>query len=136
MGNDSKGPVTVRIPVRIDFAGGWSDVHYFSEREGGAVLNAAISPYVVGRARWEGWQLHLEYSLALPYNAARRRKAVRARLCVATPGQEGRGCAEEEGGSKSGCQPTLRAQPGPRVQPSQPALVPPTRPHGCRRVQV
>jgi D-glycero-alpha-D-manno-heptose-7-phosphate kinase len=66
MGNDSKGPLTVRIPVRIDFAGGWSDVHYFSEREGGAVLNAAISPYVEGRARWQGWQLHLEYSLALP----------------------------------------------------------------------
>jgi D-glycero-alpha-D-manno-heptose-7-phosphate kinase len=66
MGNDSKGPVTVRIPVRIDFAGGWSDVHYFSAREGGAVLNAAISPYVEGSARWEGWQLHLEYSLALP----------------------------------------------------------------------
>ena len=66
MGNDSKGPVTVRIPVRIAFAGGWSDVHYFSACEGGAVLNAAISPYVEGRARWEGWQLHLEYSLALP----------------------------------------------------------------------
>ena len=66
MGNDSKGPVTVRIPVRIDFAGGWSDVHYFSAREGGAVLNAAISPYVEGSARWEGWQLHLEYSLSLP----------------------------------------------------------------------
>jgi D-glycero-alpha-D-manno-heptose-7-phosphate kinase len=66
MGNDRKGPITVRIPVRIDFAGGWSDVHYFSAREGGAVLNAAISPYVEGRARWEGWRLHLEYSLALP----------------------------------------------------------------------
>ena len=66
MGNDSKGPVTVRIPVRIDFAGSWSDVHYFSAREGGAVLNAAISPYVEGSARWEGWQLHLEYNLALP----------------------------------------------------------------------
>jgi D-glycero-alpha-D-manno-heptose-7-phosphate kinase len=66
MGNGSKGPLTVRIPVRIDFAGGWSDVYYFSSREGGAVLNAAISPYVEGSARWEGWQLHLEYSLALP----------------------------------------------------------------------
>jgi D-glycero-alpha-D-manno-heptose-7-phosphate kinase len=66
MGNGNKGPVTVRNPVRIDFAGGWSDVHYFSAREGGAVLNAAISPYVEGSARWEGWQLHLEYSLALP----------------------------------------------------------------------
>jgi D-glycero-alpha-D-manno-heptose-7-phosphate kinase len=66
MGNDRNGLVTVRIPVRIDFAGGWSDVHYFSAREGGAVLNAAISPYVEGSARWEGWQLHLEYSLGLP----------------------------------------------------------------------
>src|SRR5919204_5728836 len=66
MGKDSNGLVTVRIPVRIDFAGGWSDVHYFSAREGGAVLNAAISPYVEGSARWEGKQLHLEYNLALP----------------------------------------------------------------------
>ena len=66
MGNDRKGPVSVRIPVRIDVAGGWSDVHYFSAREGGAVLNAAISPYVEGSARWEGWQLHVAYSLSLP----------------------------------------------------------------------
>src|SRR5919197_898115 len=66
MGNDRNGLVTVRTPVRIDFAGGWSDVHHFSAREGGAVLNAAITPYVEGSARWEGWQLHLEYSLALP----------------------------------------------------------------------
>src|SRR5919201_6822802 len=66
MGNGNRGLVTVRIPVRLDFAGGWSDVHYFSAREGGAVLNAAISPYVEGSARWEGWQLHLEFSLSLP----------------------------------------------------------------------
>jgi D-glycero-alpha-D-manno-heptose-7-phosphate kinase len=66
MGQDRNGLVTVRIPVRLDFAGGWSDVHYFSAREGGAVLNAAISPYVEGSARWEGWQLHLEYRLSLP----------------------------------------------------------------------
>src|SRR5919204_5287628 len=66
MGNGNRGPVTVRIPVRLDFAGGWSDVHYFSAREGGAVLNAAINPYVEGSAHWAGWQLHLEYSLSLP----------------------------------------------------------------------
>src|SRR5207253_5138957 len=66
MGNGNKGPVAVRIPVRIDFAGGWSDVHYFSAREGGGVLNAAITPCVAGRARWEGQQLHVEYSLSLP----------------------------------------------------------------------
>src|SRR5438067_2719882 len=66
MGNGSNGLVTVRIPVRIDFAGGWSDVHYFSAREGGAVLDAAITPYVEASARWEGWQLHVAYGLSLP----------------------------------------------------------------------
>jgi len=30
-------------PLRIDFAGGWSDVADFAEREGGTVVNAAIS---------------------------------------------------------------------------------------------
>jgi D-glycero-alpha-D-manno-heptose-7-phosphate kinase len=30
-------------PLRIDFAGGWSDVADFAEREGGIVVNAAIS---------------------------------------------------------------------------------------------
>ncbi len=32
----------VSAPVRLDFAGGWTDVPPFSEREGGAVVNAAI----------------------------------------------------------------------------------------------
>ncbi len=58
--------VRVRIPGRIDFAGGWSDVCYFSEQEGGMVVNAAISPYVEGSARWQQHQLHLEYTLDLP----------------------------------------------------------------------
>ncbi len=31
-------------PVRLDFAGGWTDVPPFSTREGGAVIAAAISP--------------------------------------------------------------------------------------------
>jgi D-glycero-alpha-D-manno-heptose-7-phosphate kinase len=61
-----KGWVTVRVPTRIDLAGGWSDVHYFAEREGGAVLNAAIEPAVEGRARWDGAQLQVEYGLAMP----------------------------------------------------------------------
>lgn len=60
------GSVAVKIPVRLDFAGGWSDVHYFAAREGGAVLNAAITPCVQGHARWDGHRLHLEYELALP----------------------------------------------------------------------
>ncbi len=65
MGHDDR-PVVVRTPSRIDVAGGWSDVHYFSEREGGAALNAAISPCVEGRASWQGRRLHVEYSLDLP----------------------------------------------------------------------
>jgi D-glycero-alpha-D-manno-heptose-7-phosphate kinase len=35
-----------RAPVRVDFAGGWSDVPNFADAEGGAVANAALSLYV------------------------------------------------------------------------------------------
>ncbi|MEO8636739.1 MAG: hypothetical protein ABI587_15800 [Gemmatimonadales bacterium] len=35
--------VKASAPVRLDFAGGWTDVEPFSLREGGAVVNAAIS---------------------------------------------------------------------------------------------
>ncbi len=58
--------VSVRVPVRIDFAGGWSDVHYFSEHEGGAVLNAAIDRFVEGRAVWTESGVHVEYGMHLP----------------------------------------------------------------------
>jgi len=34
-----------RAPVRIDFAGGWTDVKPFSSEVGGAVVNAAINRY-------------------------------------------------------------------------------------------
>jgi D-glycero-alpha-D-manno-heptose-7-phosphate kinase len=45
----------VRAPLRIDFAGGWTDVPLYAEREGGAVLSAAITRYVRGYiARPEG----------------------------------------------------------------------------------
>jgi D-glycero-alpha-D-manno-heptose-7-phosphate kinase len=39
-----------RAPLRIDFAGGWTDIPIFteSEEEGGAVLNAAIDRYASG----------------------------------------------------------------------------------------
>jgi D-glycero-alpha-D-manno-heptose-7-phosphate kinase len=36
----------VRAPLRIDFAGGWSDDIAFTDSEGGCVVNAAISSYV------------------------------------------------------------------------------------------
>lgn len=38
--------VHARAPLRIDFAGGWSDVPAFADAEGGAVVNAAIDRYV------------------------------------------------------------------------------------------
>lgn len=38
-----------RAPVRIDFAGAWTDVKFFYEPFGGATLNAAINRYVTGR---------------------------------------------------------------------------------------
>lgn len=41
--------ITSRAPVRIDFAGGWTDVDIFAKAAGGAVLNAAIDKYVTGR---------------------------------------------------------------------------------------
>ncbi|MDE2206909.1 MAG: hypothetical protein KGK12_09740, partial [Armatimonadetes bacterium] len=40
--------ITSRAPVRIDFAGGWTDVGIFAHGAGGAVLNAAINHYVRG----------------------------------------------------------------------------------------
>jgi D-glycero-alpha-D-manno-heptose-7-phosphate kinase len=47
--------VTARAPVRVDLAGGWTDVHHFADREGGAVLNVAIAHHVRGElSRAEG----------------------------------------------------------------------------------
>ncbi|HLH79518.1 MAG TPA: hypothetical protein VKV29_04460 [Chthonomonas sp.] len=40
--------VTSRAPVRIDFAGGWTDVNLFALGAGGAVVNATINHYVTG----------------------------------------------------------------------------------------
>lgn len=38
-----------RAPVRVDFAGAWTDVKYFAHAFGGATTNAAINRYVTGR---------------------------------------------------------------------------------------
>jgi D-glycero-alpha-D-manno-heptose-7-phosphate kinase len=49
-------------PVRLDFAGGWTDVAPFAEREGGAVVSAAISlrAYAEFEVGKEGWLLRAE----------------------------------------------------------------------------
>ena len=41
--------ISSRAPVRIDFAGAWTDVSYFADAFGGATLNAAINIHVTGR---------------------------------------------------------------------------------------
>ncbi len=48
-----------RAPVRIDFAGGWSDVPTFAETEGGGVVNAAISLHVHAECRPGGGKIRL-----------------------------------------------------------------------------
>jgi len=58
--------VRVRIPVRVDFAGGWSDVHYFSAREGGGALSATIDRFVEGHALADGERMQLAYRTSVP----------------------------------------------------------------------
>ena len=41
--------VQSKAPVRIDLAGGWTDVSIFAASAGGAVVNATINKYVHGR---------------------------------------------------------------------------------------
>lgn len=41
--------ISAKAPVRIDFAGAWTDVKYFSHAFGGATTNAAINRYVSGK---------------------------------------------------------------------------------------
>lgn len=66
--------ITAEAPVRIDFAGAWTDVPVFYETFGGATLNAAIRKYVHGellsgdhRATKDGMTVH--YEADLPWGA-------------------------------------------------------------------
>jgi D-glycero-alpha-D-manno-heptose-7-phosphate kinase len=65
--------IECRVPLRIDLAGGWSDIPPFARREGGAVLNVAITQYVTGDVwhRHEAGQesLRICYGLELPTGA-------------------------------------------------------------------
>ncbi len=45
--------ITSRAPVRLDFAGAWTDVNIFALGAGGAVVNATINYYVEGRLEAE-----------------------------------------------------------------------------------
>jgi D-glycero-alpha-D-manno-heptose-7-phosphate kinase len=52
--------VRARAPIRLDLAGGWTDVPPFSAREGGAVVNVAINRYchVTARRRDRGMAVY------------------------------------------------------------------------------
>ena len=66
--------IIAEAPVRIDFAGAWTDVPMFYETFGGATLNAAIKKYVHGellsgshRESKDGMTVH--YEANLPWGA-------------------------------------------------------------------
>lgn len=48
-----------RAPVRLDFAGGWTDVPPFSTREGGAVVNACLALHAHAEVRLGGKLIRL-----------------------------------------------------------------------------
>jgi D-glycero-alpha-D-manno-heptose-7-phosphate kinase len=56
----------VQAPVRIDFAGGTTDIKPFTDTYGGAVLNAAINHYVVGKLIATDKKTLLEYHADIP----------------------------------------------------------------------
>lgn len=52
----------VQAPVRVDFAGGTTDIYPFTHTHGGAVLNCGINRYVVGKIIKTDKSVHLEYT--------------------------------------------------------------------------
>ena len=56
----------VQAPVRIDFAGGTTDISPFKDRYGGAVLNAAINKHVVGKIVKSNKEVSLAYYGEIP----------------------------------------------------------------------
>ncbi|MDP9236275.1 MAG: GHMP kinase [Chloroflexota bacterium] len=52
---------TARAPLRIDLAGGWTDVPAFADAEGGAVVNVTIDKYV--RASLDGDAVRFEHAV-------------------------------------------------------------------------
>lgn len=56
----------VRAPVRVDFAGGTTDIAEFYKKYGGAVLNCGIQKYVTGRIAKTDKSVHLEYTGKTP----------------------------------------------------------------------
>ena len=62
----------VCAPIRIDFAGGTSDISPFKDKYGGAVLNAAINRYIVGKLIIDDKRTYLKYSGNIPTSSGLR----------------------------------------------------------------
>jgi len=58
----AKTVIKVKAPVRLDFAGGTTDISPFTHKYGGAVLNSAINRYVTGSIVKTDKSVHLEYT--------------------------------------------------------------------------
>jgi len=56
----------VMAPVRIDFGGGTTDIEPFASKYGGAVLNAAINKYIIGKLVAGSKEVALEYKGDIP----------------------------------------------------------------------
>jgi D-glycero-alpha-D-manno-heptose-7-phosphate kinase len=56
----------LRVPVRIDFAGGTTDIYPFTHTHGGAVLNAGIDRYIYGKIIRTDKKTGLEYYGNIP----------------------------------------------------------------------
>ena len=56
---DPRPAFRAAAPVRLDFAGGWTDVPPFSAREGGAVVAAAVRLFARAEVRLGGTGFHL-----------------------------------------------------------------------------
>ena len=61
--------ITAQAPVRVDLAGGWTDVHYFADREEGAVLNVAIAHHVHGELTRAEGRFQVNYHTDIPPGA-------------------------------------------------------------------
>ena len=64
--NSFKMAKKIKAPVRIDFAGGTTDISPFKDTHGGATLNAAINKYIYGRLRATSRSVSLEYHGDIP----------------------------------------------------------------------
>src|SRR5581483_9447604 len=75
---ESSTVLHLRAPVRIDLAGGWTDVPPYADDLGGAVVNVAINRYGHGHVGWEKG-VEIRYAMELPAGTG---LGTSATLCV------------------------------------------------------